>query len=177
MRTQKWLALGFCLFSACGGARTAPPAQAPSPTSAESARASSTEKSAAQPGYAPPASPPAADYAAPPPPAASPVAPSAGAPEPQERAEAPATTDARSRYARANVQLSEARRQIEIATSQRDCANACRALDSMERAAAQLCELARSSDERRTCKSAEDQVGAARDRVHTACGDCPKKTK
>jgi hypothetical protein len=75
------------------------------------------------------------------------------------------------------VQLSEARREVEIATGQRDCANACRALDSMERAAAQLCDLARSTDERRTCKSAEDQVGAARDRVHTACGDCPKKAR
>ena len=94
-----------------------------------------------------------------------------------DHAEAPGTTDARARYSRANVQLSEARRQVEIATSQRDCANACRALDSMERAAAQLCELARSNDERRTCKSAEEQVGSARDRVHSACGDCPKKTR
>ena len=96
---------------------------------------------------------------------------------PKSTREAPGTTDARARYSRANIQLSQSRRELEIATSQRDCANACRALDSMERAAAQLCELARSNDERRTCKSAEDQVGAARDRVHSACGDCPKKAK
>jgi hypothetical protein len=47
----------------------------------------------------------------------------------------------------------------------------------MERAAQQVCELARSADERKTCRSAEEQVGAARDRVHSACGECPKKPK
>jgi len=177
MRTR-WLALGFCGFFGCGCAGSPAPAQSPS-ASTEGARVTSVQKSAAEPSYAPaPGSPPAADNAAAPPPAASPVSPSAAAEAaPTDHAEAPGTTDARARYSRANVQLSEARRQVEIATSQRDCANACRALDSMERAAAQLCELARSNDERRTCKSAEDQVGSARDRVHTACGDCPKKTR
>jgi hypothetical protein len=83
--------------------------------------------------------------------------------------------DPRARYARANVQLSEARRQLDIAAGQRDCANACRALDSMERAAGQICELARSPEERRTCRAAEDQVGSARERVKNACGECPKR--
>jgi hypothetical protein len=85
--------------------------------------------------------------------------------------------DPHTRYTRANVQFSEARRQVDIAAGQRDCANACRALDSMERALGQLCELARSSDERRTCKSAEDQVSSARERVRNACGECPKKAR
>lgn len=173
----RWLGLGFCLLCACGGERPSPPAQAPSSSQAEGVKATSARKSAMESADAPAASPPAAEYAPAPPPSPSPVAPAGAAPDGQSRSEAPATTDTRSRYARANGQLSEARRQVEIATSQRDCANACRALDSMERAAAQLCELAQSIDERRTCRSAEDQVGAARDRVHTACGDCPKKSK
>jgi len=172
---MRWLGLGFCFFFACGGGRSAPPPQAPSSSGAEGTQGASVHK-AAEPSYAPPASPPSSDKAAAPP-APSPAAPTEVMTDTPTHAEAPATTDARSRYARANVQLSEARREVEIATGQRDCANACRALDSMERAAAQLCELARSSDERRTCKSAEDQVGAARDRVHNACGECPKKTK
>lgn len=175
MRTR-WLALGLCCFYACGNERSEPPPKAPTSSNAESARGASVEKSATVPSYAP-GSPPPADDAAPPPPAASPAAPSAAEAAPVEQAEGPATTDARARYSRANVQLSESRRELEIATSQRDCANACRALDSMERAAAQLCELARSNDERKTCRSAQDQVGAARDRVHTACGECPKRSR
>jgi hypothetical protein len=114
---------------------------------------------------APPTPTPAAPA---PPPAAA-----AGAPEPPP--EAPGAMDPRARYARANVQLSEARRMLDVAAGQRDCANACRALDSMERAAGQICELARSTEERRTCKSAEDQVGTARERVKNACGECPKR--
>jgi hypothetical protein len=173
MRFYRWMGLGICLLSSCGGSeKSSAPPQSPSAAKMEGAKVQTVETSA-QPGYAQePPSPPAGDYAAPPP-AASPAPPSAAA----EHAEAPATTDARARYSRANVQLSEARRELDIATNQRDCANACRALDSMERAASQLCELAQSSDEKRTCKSAQDQVGAARDRVHSACGDCPKKPR
>ena len=175
------LGLTCCLacLSACGGeGRSGPPPQSPQGAS-ETKAASGAEKSSAQPSYAAPPAPASeapSDYANAPPAAAPSPAPPAAA-ESTGRAEAPTTTDARARYARANVQLSEARRQLDIATGQRDCANACRALDSMERAAAQVCELARSSEERRTCKSVEDQVGAARDRVHNACGDCPKKAK
>ena len=176
MRIDCLLGLGLCFFTACGaaGGRGSPPPSSPPPSSTEGAKVAGVQKSAGQPSYAS-ESPPPADYAAPPPPAPSPAAPSVDRSE--EHAEAPGTTDARARYSRANVQLSQSRRELEIATSQRDCANACRALDSMERAAAQICELARSNDEHRTCKSAEDQVGAARDRVHSACGDCPKKAK
>jgi hypothetical protein len=83
--------------------------------------------------------------------------------------------DPHARYARANVQFSEARRQLDVAAGQRDCANACRALDSMERAARQICDLARSTEERRTCKAADDQVGSARERVKNACGECSKR--
>ncbi|HKQ70745.1 MAG TPA: hypothetical protein VJT73_15470 [Polyangiaceae bacterium] len=133
-----------------------------SPTVTSSAPGSDTyasEAAAAPPSYAPAPEPKAAQAER---------APSAGA---------PSTTDARARYARADVQLSEARRELDVATSQRDCASACRALDSMERAVLHVCELAQSADERKTCASAEDQVGAARQRVRSACGDCPKKSR
>ncbi len=166
-------------LGACGGSSksgSAPPPQTPqaSPAPQHEVTIQSTPagKSAGQSTYAepPPARAPsdtgAAEAAAPP----------AAAPAP-EPGQGPSMPDARARYSRANVQLSEARRQLDVATGQRDCANACRALDSMERAAQQVCELARSADEKRTCKSAEDQVGAARDRVHSVCGNCPKQPK
>ena len=111
---------------------------------------------------------------APSPEAAPPSAPPPRAPSPVP-VQAPEAMDPQASYARARTRLSEARRQLDIAAGQRDCANACRALDSMERAAGQVCELARSSEERRTCRDAEDQVGAARMRVKNACGECPKK--
>jgi hypothetical protein len=105
-----------------------------------------------------------------------PAEPAAPPPAKAERKfEAPEAADPRARYARANVQLSEARRQLDVAAGQRDCANACRALDSMEKAAGQICELARSPEERRTCRAAEDQVGSAREKVKSACGECSKR--
>jgi hypothetical protein len=114
---------------------------------------------------------------APPPPAAAPApaapAPAGAAAEPSR--EAPSAADPQARYYRASAQLTEARRQFDIAAGQRDCANACRALDSMERAAGQICEVARSTEERRTCRDAEDQVSSARERIRNACGGCQKR--
>jgi hypothetical protein len=75
------------------------------------------------------------------------------------------------------VRLAEARRDLDIATSERDCARACRALESMERAAEQVCELARSPDERRECTAAGEQVDKARTKVQSACGGCPRKLR
>ena len=71
--------------------------------------------------------------------------PHAAAPAPPF-AEAPGAADPHSPAGRARVRLAEARRELEIATSERDCARACRALESMERAAQQVCELARSPE-------------------------------
>ena len=105
------------------------------------------------------------------PPTPGPSAQSAGGASPVE---APSQPDARARYGRANVQLSEARQALEVASRQRECANACRALDSMERAVSQICQLAQSSDEQRTCSSAQEQVGSARERVRGACGECAR---
>jgi hypothetical protein len=77
----------------------------------------------------------------------------------------------------ARVRLAEARHELEIAASERDCARACRALQSMERAAQQICELARSGDERTECASAGEQVDKARTKVQSACGGCPAKPR
>ena len=172
-----WFAFGSCLIAitGCGGRGAEPPPQSPSPGMAEpqAKKAGAPADTAGR--YArPPVQTSAAEApeaAAPPPAAPSPAA------VPPDRSEAPSAGDPHVRYARANVQFSEARRQVDVAAGQRDCVNACRALDSMERAAIQLCELARSSDERRTCQAAEEQVGSARERVKNACGECPKKSK
>jgi hypothetical protein len=168
------------MLAACGGG-SPPPPQSPSASSpalpgyAQPAPAAPGQKAAEPPttkgarkdvelDSTAPAPTPAAPAAPPPAAAGAPVAPVA-----------PEALDPQARYARANTQLSEARRMLDVAAGQRDCANACRALDSMERAVGQICELARSTEERRTCKSAEDQVGSARERVKNACGECPKR--
>jgi MYXO-CTERM domain-containing protein len=49
-----------------------------------------------------------------------------------------------------------------------DCATACRALDSMRRAADHLCEL----DPGDRCAKARQRVTAATDRVRASCPDC-----
>jgi hypothetical protein len=171
-----WFALGSYLnvITGCGG-RSEPPPQTPAYGIAEpQAKKAAAPADGAGRFAEPPTHPSAnATEAAPAPPAAAPAPASVQ----EDRSEAPSAGDPHARYARANVQFSEARRQVDIAAGQRDCANACRALDSMERALGQLCELARTSDERRTCRAAEDQVGSARERVKNACGECPKKTK
>jgi hypothetical protein len=160
-------------LAACGTDRSSRPA----PQSPPSAHYGIDKQSAADAEMAPPARPSepapatAPAGAAPSPPVAAPAAVEPSS----ERGEAPSAADPHGRYARANVQLAEARRQLDVAAGQRDCASACRALDSMERAAGQVCELARSNDERRTCRAAEEQVGSARARVKSACGECPRK--
>jgi hypothetical protein len=115
-----------------------------------------------------------------------PVSPAAGA-APPAAAPAPAPDYARPPPAPgaadphgiggARVRFSEARRELDIASTERDCARACRALESMERAARQVCDLARSPDERRECASAGDQVDKARAKVQSACGGCPHQSR
>ena len=66
-----------------------------------------------------------------------------------------------------------ARAQLELEASSSDCAAACRALGSLERAVSRLCELAESPDDRRRCEDAKQKLGAARDRVRQTCNACP----
>jgi len=162
-------------LSACaGGARSTTPAQQPAtaaPSANDAAESRATQKSAA-----PPAGASAAEMAAPraefsAPPAAAPAPPSPDI----ARKEAPGAADPHSPSAGARMRLSQARREFEIATSERDCARACRALESMERAAQQVCELARSPEERRECTSAGEQVDKARSKVQSSCGGCSQK--
>lgn len=55
-----------------------------------------------------------------------------------------------------------------LGSSQGDCAAACRALASMERAAEHLCQLDTGSE----CGRARERVEAARERVRSTCGGC-----
>ncbi len=66
----------------------------------------------------------------------------------------------------ARSDLDRAESQISAATG--DCATACRALASMERAAQHLCAL----DSGRECDRARERLAAARERVRSSCGGC-----
>jgi hypothetical protein len=60
----------------------------------------------------------------------------------------------------------------ELLASAGDCAAACRALGSMERATTHLCALAQADDDRARCDEAKGKVLAARAKVRTTCGVC-----
>jgi hypothetical protein len=162
------LALGL-VIAACGGAAreesggskspaAAPYSPAQSPPGGAPAGAASSP-SAGYPALSPPASP-----AAPPPAAADASASSTTGKEGDESGRTAALGRARS-------DLDAAERELQ--TSAGDCANACRALGSMERATGHLCELASSLEDRRRCEEAKTKVLAARDRVRGTCGACP----
>jgi hypothetical protein len=76
----------------------------------------------------------------------------------------------RAALARAKGDLDRAER--EILASAGDCASACRALASMERATGHLCALGSSDDDRSRCDEAKTKVLAARERVRSTCGVC-----
>jgi hypothetical protein len=85
---------------------------------------------------------------------------------------APETTTVR---ARARADLDRAERELEASTG--DCAAACRALGSMERATRHLCDLVASSPEDAPrCDDAQRKVRAARENVRSTCGVCPGGT-
>jgi hypothetical protein len=138
--------------SAAPSAPTTPPNDA---TSAESA-SKATSLPTAAPGAFPPA--PAQPMAPPPPPA-----PAAAARPPEG--------GTRASLRRAGLELDTAQRELEASAG--DCAAACRALGSMERATGHLCDLASDLEDRRVCEEAKTRVQAARDRVRNTCGSCP----
>jgi hypothetical protein len=78
------------------------------------------------------------------------------------------TTPAAPEIAGARGELDRAERQV--GTSLGDCAAACRALASMERAADHLCALETGSE----CSSARERVDAARQKVQASCGACAR---
>jgi len=169
--------IALTCLSACAGSKQSAPPAAHQPAPATSPDRATDDAAERKPGYgysqqpAPGASAgemanPRAEAAAPP-----------ATPPPPPFAVAPGAADPHSPAGRARVRLAEARRELEIATSERDCARACRALESMERAAQQVCELARSPEERSECASATQQVDKARGKVQSACGECPRKSR
>jgi hypothetical protein len=64
------------------------------------------------------------------------------------------------------------RAERELRTAAGDCATACRALGSMERATAHLCSLATAPEDRDHCEHAKARVIAARAEVKSTCGSC-----
>jgi hypothetical protein len=173
-----------CVAACAGGTRSPNTAQEPregaAPSAAPSTHESSAAKGADKSSRAPAAE--AATEMASPRAAPAPDSPAAGAAPPAPAPEyarpppAPGAADPHG-FGGARARLSEARRELDIAASERDCARACRALESMERAAQQVCDLARSADERSECASAGDQVDKARAKVQSACGGCPRKSR
>lgn len=139
------------LAGACGGSKDASPARAPSNNDVTP---SSTHAPAGPGGDS--AQEPKGGFAPPPP------APTAGMPGGMDR-------DA----ARVQARDALARAERELETSTSDCATACRALGSLERATSRLCQLAESPDDRRRCEDAQKKLGSARDRVKQTCSVCP----
>jgi hypothetical protein len=136
----------------CGGAmpaEKAPPAT-PAGAPAPPAEAGPAQSAYPQGGY--PAQP---GYATPPPSAAT------GAPDQGDLAQ---------RRAAARVELQRAQSDLEAAAT--DCAAACRALSSMERATQHLCTLVADPDDQKRCDDAQHRLAAARERVRSSCGSC-----
>ena len=150
--TLALLAPVVALVPACGGAAPhAAPAEAPQSGGMGYGDAKSAPQQAQ--GY-PPAAP--------------------GTPLTTPVAEGTATSTGASRevtLGRARGELETAQRELDVAAS--DCAAACRALGSMDRATLHLCGLAQVDDERLRCEDAKTKVRGARDKVRTTCGSCP----
>ena len=125
----------------------------------------------------PQAQPPAEDARAFAAPAAAAVAPAPPPPPPPVTVAAPKAEESGARGGGARERGSAwselDRARAELQSSAGDCATACRALGSMERATAHLCTLASSRDDQRSCEEARDFVLSGRDRVRASCGECP----
>lgn len=134
----------LALGAGCGGA-----AKDASPSAMAPSNAGGAQKSEMAPstGYPPPAPTPQAT--------APPGVPGPGA---QRRAEAAADLE---------------RAERELSASNSDCASACRALASLERATVLLCDLAEQPDDVQRCDDAKKKLRTARDRVKSTCSSCP----
>jgi hypothetical protein len=63
--------------------------------------------------------------------------------------------------------------EADLRSASSDCASACRALASMERATGELCSLTGEGDDASRCEDARRRLLGARDRVKQSCGGCP----
>lgn len=100
-----------------------------------------------------------------PPAASGTTSPSAAAPKNAETIES-------SSIGRAQIDFDEASRSVELAGN--DCAQLCKALSSMSRAAERLCELAKDGGDegQRRCTDARAKLEVARARVREKCPAC-----
>ena len=136
--------------AACGGSAQAPPSAASPAASPPKERAEPAASGAPLPTTSPDAQPGVAD-----------------------RARDTVSGGAADRM-HARADFDEASHQLDA--SMNECAAACRALASMERATAHLCDIAEhgeNDDDRPTCDDARKKLHAARDRVRRACSSCP----
>jgi hypothetical protein len=60
----------------------------------------------------------------------------------------------------------------EMLTAGHGCDEGCRALHSMQRAAARICDLVSSSDPLQRCASAKSKVSSAEHDIKDRCGSC-----
>jgi hypothetical protein len=159
---NSWSRLGAAVLTAlltlpltmCGAA--APAEQAPSATPAG---APATESAPAPGQY------PQGTY-----PSAPPEQPGYPAPSAATGGAAPDQTDLAQRRAAARAELDRAQSDLDAAAT--DCAAACRALSSMERATQHLCTLASDPDDQKRCDDAQHRLATARARVKSSCGTC-----
>jgi hypothetical protein len=157
MKKREAVAVGVVLLgvgaasSGCGAAPARSPEFAPAPAVTEPREEKAFEA-------------PASLGQAPPPPPAAPAPVTVAVPSAAARGGAGGAS-----FAGSELELAE--RQLQ--SSAGDCAMACRALGSMERATAHLCALAATGDDQRSCQDARSKVLAGRDKVRSSCGDCP----
>lgn len=153
-KAAAWVSFGFVgVLSACGGAPK--PAEAPSaPGAASTARQESSDaaEGAARPTTAAPAAPPMQSLSDKKADRDEPSGPIAQAVSDFERA-------------------SQSLRSSNDGAS--DCKNACRSLQSMERAASHLCELTKGTRDAFRCDDATLRVKDERRHVKSSCGACP----
>lgn len=168
---KRWglaLVLAAALGVACGGG--SPPKEPSTPAeyagaSADADRPTPAAKTTTM-DSAPPTTPTDGDPTAPQP---RPNVPgtATGAAQPPAPVPPPSAGGLDSRRSWALATLGDSEHQIEA--SIKECATACKALASMERAAKTLCDLG-APDE---CSRAKARVDAAREKVKKSCGSCP----
>lgn len=174
---RAWVAYGLLavIASGCGGGGS--PSKAPD-NPAQPMREESAPTTTSAPAGAPgadtapraiapsgPVPQPAPTFAPPPPMA------------PTDRETAPRAPSAReTNLARARDELRRAEEELDVSTH-RDCATACRAVGSMERATRRICDLADAPDDRRRCDDAKKKLASAKQRIRAECGGCSDGTK
>jgi hypothetical protein len=157
---QAWLALSILLTSCGGSGMPASAPQSAPPPQKESDTPSQAYPSQQQPGYAAPPSAPSGggDFA-----------PSPAAPPPPA-GQGPVIEGAGPAVEQASLELDRAA--AELSASGSDCARACKALGSMNRASERICALEPDTGTGGRCRRARERVGEAADRVRRSCA-CP----